>query len=98
MQEIMLYLSSRRILIFRNNVGSARTERGEYITFGLCTGSSDLIGILPDGRFLAIECKSSTGKPTTAQLNFIDAIKKSGGVAGVCRTVDDAADLISAAI
>lgn len=94
MLEIMLYLASRSILIFRNNVGTSQTGRGEFIRFGLCVGSSDLIGILQDGRFLAIECKSATGKATPEQIGFIHAINKSGGVAGICRSVDDVKALV----
>lgn len=89
MKEIMLYLASNSILIFRNNVGTAKTVSGEFIKFGLCVGSSDLIGILKDGRFLAIECKTEKGRATPEQINFINAINKSGGVAGICRSVQD---------
>ncbi len=89
MKEIMLYLASNSILIFRNNAGTAKTVSGEFIKFGLCVGSSDLIGILRDGRFLAIECKAEKGRATPEQINFINAINKSGGVAGICRSVDD---------
>ena len=32
------------VRIWRNNVGVLKDERGKYVTFGLCRGSSDLIG------------------------------------------------------
>lgn len=46
-------------------------------------GSSDLIGWTADGRFLALECKAKGGRATPEQLNFIEQVKKAGGVGGV---------------
>jgi hypothetical protein len=64
---------------------------------GLCTGSLDLIGwksvtITPDmvgqtlAVFVAIETKTKTGRATTEQNNFISAVRKAGGLAGVARS------------
>ena len=72
---------------------------------GLCVGSSDLIGwttrvITPDmlGKriaiFTAIEVKAAT-KPTKDQLQFIEAVRAGGGIAGVARTTQDAHNLIT---
>ncbi len=70
-------------------------------TSGLPAGFSDLVGIVPHdtpagifGRFCAIEVKSKTGRISAQQQNFIDAIKKNGGMAGVARCVDDALEII----
>lgn len=58
---------------------------------GLAPGASDTIGLVaPHGRFLAIEYKSHTGKPTDDQKMFIALVRKMGGVAGVAYTVDEA--------
>lgn len=62
---------------------------------GLCVGSSDIIGITPDGRFLAVEVKTKTGRATAEQIRFIDAVRRKGGVAGIARSVDDALSLLS---
>lgn len=94
------------IRIFRNNVGSARTEDGRFIRFGLCPGSSDLIGwteyvIQPGdvGRtisvFTAIEIKTATGRATCQQRNFIDAVRRSGGIAGIARSSEQALQILS---
>lgn len=56
---------------------------------GLCTGSSDIIAVLPDGRFCAIECKTGKGRTTKEQRIFIEAINKKGGVGMVVRSVDE---------
>ncbi len=42
-------------------------------------GSSDIIGILPDGKFLAIECKSDKGRLSEAQKIFLKKIDDMGG-------------------
>lgn len=64
-------------------------------TTGLCKGGSDIIGIAPCGRFLAIEVKTKTGRPTKDQLRFIEAVNRAGGIAGIARSVDDALQLIA---
>lgn len=56
----------------------------------MAVGSPDLVGIQHNsGRFVAIEAKTQTGKIRPEQQNFIDFINKSGGIAGICRSVED---------
>jgi hypothetical protein len=64
------------------------------MTFGLCVGSSDIVGIAPDGRFLAVEVKTKTGRPTKEQLRFIEAVQSAGGIAGIARGAEEALELI----
>lgn len=52
-------------------------------------GMPDLIGILPDGRFLAIEVKTAKGKVSDEQFKVIDEINQAGGLAFVARSLDD---------
>ena len=72
---------------------------------GLCVGSSDLIGwrvykvqAADIGKelaiFTAIEVKTKTGRVSGRQQNFIDQILKSGGIAGVARSGEDAINII----
>lgn len=58
---------------------------------GNSTGVSDYIGILPDGKFLAIECKASGKKNNTTehQKNFLAAINNNKGYAFVISDQDD---------
>ena len=76
------------------------------INFGLRPGSSDLIGWLTvrlgcgtSGKviaaFLAFELKSPTGRPSPEQLNFIEQVRRAGGIAGVVRSIEDAEKLIA---
>lgn len=52
-------------------------------------GISDIIGIMPDGRLLAIEVKSAKGKPTDDQIDFLQAIDKCKGIPIIAYNVND---------
>lgn len=94
MRACMLALSEAGCLIWRQNVGTLKNAAGIPIRFGLCVGSSDLIGIAPCGRFLAVEVKTAKGKPTPEQERFIAAVRAKGGIAGIARSPEDALDLL----
>jgi len=84
-----------RVVLWRNNTGSALQDFGaggmRPLKYGLCVGSSDLIGIVaPHGRLIALEVKTSTGRVTREQQQFLNLVEKMGGVARVVRSVDDA--------
>lgn len=86
------YLNAVGIPSWRMNTGA--TKIGDrFIRFG-SKGLPDIIGILPGGRFLAIECKVKKRKPTVEQEAFIGLVNESGGLAIVARSVDDVADAI----
>ena len=89
LKEVMLEASKLGAKVWRNNTGGLYDQRGRFVRYGLCVGSSDLIGIY-QGRFLAIEVKAKGQKATDEQLNFIRVIKEQGGIGFVC---DDAKNL-----
>lgn len=66
--------------LFRNNVGVLKRDARGAVRFGLCPGSSDLIGWTPRGRFLAVEVKRPGKKPTKQQVQFIGSVRQHGGV------------------
>jgi hypothetical protein len=76
----------------RNRDGSVR-----YIRANTQRGMSDIMGIMSDGRTLAVEVKSRTGRMRPGQEEFLQTIRSAGGVAGVCRSVDDAVRLLEGA-
>lgn len=91
MNDCMVALSAAGCLVFRNNCGVLPDKTGRPIRYGVGNpGGADLIGIAPDGRFLAVETKSALGQPTEAQLRFIAAVQAKGGRAGIARNVEDA--------
>lgn len=97
--SILEYLKMRAIFCFKlNTVGiydaSKKIFRKNKNPF-VINGVSDIIGILPNGRFLAIEVKTDNTRfskksyPTDNQKFFIANIKANGGLAFVARSVDD---------
>ena len=107
-QEIQLSLSKVKTITFRNAVGVGYTKDGSMFNYGLCKGSSDLIGITPVtitedmvgktiGVFTAIEIKKSrTGyKASDIQKRFIDMVNNNGGIAGVAYDTKSALDLVN---
>jgi hypothetical protein len=81
---------------WRNNVGAYKDSRGFWIRYGVAgKGGSDLIGLqVGTGRFVAIEVKSPTGVISDEQEAFLNAVRNDGGIAGVCRSVEDFLALI----
>jgi len=90
---IMMALSEAGCLVWRQNTGSLPDRNGRLVRFGLCVGSSDIVGLCSDGKFLAIEAKTALGQPTDAQLNFIKAVQRQGGRAGIARSAAEAVEI-----
>lgn len=97
---VRLRFSNGDVRLFRNNVGVLTDARGNHITYGLCIGSSDLIGwrtltVTPDmvgtkvAVFVAAEGKAGRHKATKEQAAFINTVRAAGGRAGVFYTPDD---------
>jgi hypothetical protein len=103
-QEIRIACSNGDTRLFRNNTGTLKDQNGRPVQFGLCKGSADLIGwkrvtVTEDmvgstvAVFLSIEVKTATGRLRPEQRQWLDAVQSAGGIAGVARSVEDAARL-----
>lgn len=80
LKQCLEYLKLNGIFVWRNNTGSVKIEN-RYVHFGL-VGSSDILGILPNGQFLAVECKREKGgRLSDKQIEFINKINENGGFA-----------------
>jgi hypothetical protein len=81
-----------RIPAWRNNTGAVKTGK-RFIRFGK-KGSSDILGIIPDGtgRFLAVECKAGKNRPTIEQQAFIAGVNEAGGLGVVVYSADELHD------
>ncbi len=94
-RSILQYLTIKGIYCWKeNNVGVFdpvkkiyRRPNSPYIIKGI----SDILGVLPDGRFLAIECKAKGKKWNVSkeQQSFIDAVNQNGGLAFVADKIED---------
>jgi hypothetical protein len=84
----------------RQNTGGFTNPKGQYVQCGQ-PGNSDLIGVLPDGRAIMIECKRENFDPSKArgeererfekQLARLQRTNAQGGIAFWC---DDSLDFI----
>lgn len=83
-------------VIFRVNVGAALTPDGRYFTTGVPAGFADLFGVrIADGKAVFIEVKTPKGRPTKQQKNFLSKMRAYGAIAGVCRSAEEAIQLIT---
>jgi len=90
--------------LWRNNTGALKDATGRLVRYGLCPGSSDLIGLRTRiiteadlghrfAQFVAIEVKDR-GRATPEQQAFIAMVQAAGGLAGIARSVDDARTIL----
>jgi hypothetical protein len=86
-EAIRQALPAMGVLCFRNNVGVARYP-GSLVRYGLGTGSADLICCYK-GRFLAIECKSMSGRQSHEQVCWQRAVESAGGLYILARSLQD---------
>ena len=106
-QEIRLAVGQEKNLrLFRNETGSLPNPiTGKWVDFGLAKGSSDLIGfktieVTPDmvgeklAVFTSIEVKNKRGKVSELQHNWLQVVKKAGGITGVARSIQDALNIL----
>lgn len=83
--------------VFRNETGAYEGPNGQWVSYGLCLGSSDLVGWTHTGRFLAIEVKTWRGlkefnRPGKClkQKNFLSQVNNIGGVGFVTDSIENA--------
>ena len=84
-------LNKAGIFCFRVNTAGIYDEKNKTYRkpakFTLA-GTSDIIGLLPNGRFLAIEVKSKSGRPSKEQLAFLRKVNSLGGIGLVANSLD----------
>ena len=104
-QRIRLACGHGAVRLWRNNTGALLDQQARFVRFGLCKGSSDLIGlraleITPElvgqrlAQFVALEVKTAQGVLSPEQRAFLRLVKDLGGVAAVCRSVEEAEQLL----
>lgn len=92
------YLNYQGCYVWVTNAGFIRfkDDRGDRVFRGGFKGLSDIIGISPTGRFIALEVKKPDGKykATDAQLSFIERVKEHGGIAAVVTSPEEALTIV----
>ena len=104
-QRIRLACGRGAVRLWRNNTGALVDQQGRFVRFGLCKGSSDLIGLrsleittelvgLRLAQFVALEIKTAQGVLRPEQQAFLRLVQQLGGVAAVCRSMEEAEQLL----
>ena len=117
-RDILRALGQGAVRMFNNPVGSAwqgtavRLANGNVllhnprrVVYGLCPGSSDLIGwrtveVTPDmvgqrlAVFVAVEAKAARGRASEEQQQFLAAVRAAGGIGVEARSAEGAVALV----
>ena len=90
--SIVEFLRSKKIFCWRNNttgvydpVSKNFRRPGKHTLSGI----GDILGVLPNGKFLTIEVKTKTGTVSENQKTFMANVKNSNGIAFVARSIED---------
>jgi hypothetical protein len=99
---ILRYLARERRVLWaeRMNSGKGLVVRPngstQWMKWGF-VGCPDIMGQLKDGRYLAIECKSHSGRVRPEQRQHITQAADHGAVAIIARSVEDVQTALDAA-
>lgn len=98
-QTILVVGGSGLARVWPNEVGLVRAfDNPERTFFTGLVGASDILGIICNGRFLAIEIKTGRGKLRKSQINFRDMVTRFGGLFIEGRSTSQILDEIKAAV
>lgn len=96
--QIIDWLCLKQIFNWRQNTMGVYCGNDDYgkakFRKAPATGVSDILGVLPSGRFLAIECKRPGGKPSVEQMEFIDNVNANGGLGFIADSLDKVMEML----
>lgn len=92
-KQIKDYLNYQGHMVDRTNSGVIRLTsesngRGRMIRLARA-GTADITGCSKSGRFLAVECKVGKNKTTDLQNQYLEEVKRRGGIAVIAYSLDD---------
>ena len=89
-KSIIDYLRLKKFVVFKANSTQFGVRDGKSFAFTNATkGISDIIACSPKGNFVAIEVKTSKGKATPEQLEFLASVTANGGIAILAHSLDE---------
>jgi hypothetical protein len=91
--KIIVALCENGCFAVNHTVGDFFTKYGALVSVGK-PGESDIWGHRPDGKAFYLEVKMPGKKPRRDQLEFIEAMKNSGAIAGWCTTIPEALAIV----
>jgi hypothetical protein len=98
--QCLKLLQARSVFVFRNNTGCAtlpgKGGKPRPVRFGI-PGGPDILGVLPGGRFLGVECKRPLGprggaagsEQTPEQADFQRRVEEAGGLYWLVRSSEE---------
>ena len=91
--KIICTLCERGHYAANHTVGEFYTKYGSRVKIGN-PGESDIYGHRKDGKAFYLEVKLPGEKPRKNQIYFIEAMYRSGAIAGWCTSVEDAIRIV----
>lgn len=91
--RIIVALCQRGCYAVNHTVGDFYTKYGSLVSIGV-PGESDIWGHRPDGKAFYIEVKLPGETPRQNQLDFIEAMRNSGAIAGWCSSPEAAVNIV----
>lgn len=101
--QIIAYLRHEqargRVVWFERSNGGGGRVAGRWVWFyrlfllgkePVSNGKADIVGMLPGGRFFALEVKQRGKKATADQREYLAAVAGGGGIAATVRSFQDA--------
>lgn len=91
--KIIVALSERGCYAENHTVGVFYTKYGSRVSVGT-PGQADIYGHRPDGMAFYIEVKMPGEKPRQNQLDFLEAMRNTGAIAGWVTSVKEALQIV----
>lgn len=91
--KIIVALCEQGCYAENHTVGDFYTKYGALVSIGK-PGQADIYGHRPDGRAFYVEVKLPGEKPRKNQLDFIEAMQKSGAIAGWATSIPEAIQIV----
>lgn len=92
-KAILIYLRARGCLVAVTDAGAAY-RAGSFGADTVPAGWPDITGLLPDGRFIGVECKSPSGRQSSVQKQMEEAIRRRNGIYVLARSIDDVEEVM----
>lgn len=91
--RIIVALCQHGCYAVNHTVGDFYTKYGGRVSVGK-PGESDIRGHRADGRAFYLEVKLPGEVPRQNQMDFLEAMRNSGAIAGWCTSVDEAIRIV----
>ena len=93
-KAIVRWLRAYGCLVAITDAGAAY-KAGAFFGDSLPPGWPDITGLLPDGRFIGVECKAKRGRQSLAQKLMEQEIRKRNGIYVLAYSIEDVEKLLT---